>query len=272
MDLYGARFPILPNLRTKLVEEENQMDIDTASTLWTTMALLSRIQTIWDIISNVNLCSSQWEGWILNSLSRQCFSNLSSTMNKTDPFKTSLTTKAIHLYNTFDESNENMSDLKVVFGKVDDSFLIVDMERDEQNFFYRIKDSHKIIVFKGYDELYNLDNGRGLKRTFNNFDYELRFISATWKFDTRVGGMSKSKWDGFVYSRHGGSQHKNWWYYGRNDRMAIHYDTDFNFYSQEKVIIAYVRCEQIQIDRYRRDFNHYIGGKTISFVIHTNVL
>ena len=186
-------------------------------------------------------------------------------MNKTDPFKTSLTTKAIHLYNTFDESNENMSDLKVVFGKVDDSFLIVDMERDEQDFFYRIKDSHKIIVFKGYDELYNLDNGRGLKRTFNNFDYELRFISATWKFDTRVGGMSKSKWDGFVYSRHGGSQHKNWWYYGRNDRMAIHYNTDFNFYSQEKVIIAYVRCEQIQIDRYRRDFNHYIGGKNNIF-------
>ena len=90
MNSYGARFPVIATLKIHNIAEENQTNFDTTQTLWITMALLTRIQFVWDSISKVTLCSSQWEGWFLNLLSRSCFNNLSSIMNKTDPFKPSL--------------------------------------------------------------------------------------------------------------------------------------------------------------------------------------
>ena len=208
MDSYGARFPTLPNLTSKKVSEENQMDRSTASILWTVMALLSRVQSIWDAVSKVNLCTSQWEGWILNLLSRQCFSNLSQIMNKTDPFKHSLTNRSIKIYNKFNESNEHMNNIKVVFEKCDESILIVDCEHDEhhpRSISNQLRDSHQVIIYIGYDEPNNLIDGQDLERYFNNVRFELRFISATWLFDNIVRGRTREKWNGFVYSRHGGS-------------------------------------------------------------------
>lgn len=161
-----------------------------------------------------------------------------------------------------------MHDLKVVFQKAEDSFLIVDCELNEHHpliFDNMFRDSHEVIIFNGYDELHNFRNGHHINRLFNNVNYELRFISATWQFEARVNGNTRTKWNGFVYSRHGGSRHKNWWYYGRHDKMAINWDSDFNFYSQEKLIVTYVRCNQLEVDKYRREFNTYIGGKNNIF-------
>lgn len=70
MDLYGTHFCTLLKLSSKVTSEENQMKFFTVSTLWATIALLSQIQSIWDSISKVDLCTSQWERWILNILSK----------------------------------------------------------------------------------------------------------------------------------------------------------------------------------------------------------
>ena len=72
-----------------------------------TIALLTRFQEIWDSITKVPLQTNQWEGWLLNLLSRRCFNNLSQRMNKTDPFKPILFKKPLNLYNLFNDSNKN---------------------------------------------------------------------------------------------------------------------------------------------------------------------
>ena len=101
--------------------------------------------------------------------------------------------------------------------------------------------------------------------TFNNVVYELRFISSTWLFEGTVSNNSRRKWDGFVYSRHGGLQYTKWWKFGRSDKLAIHWDAEFDFHSQDKVVLAYVWCDELKIDQYKRDFNSYIGGKNNIF-------
>ena len=83
-----------------------------------TIALLSRLQKLWDlVVEHSDFCSTKWEGWILNFISRRCFNNVSSGMlSKFDPFKMSETgknTKAI--YEKFNRSNENMQDIKVIY-------------------------------------------------------------------------------------------------------------------------------------------------------------
>ena len=58
----------------------------------------------------------------------QCFRNISQNMNKIDPFKHSLTNKSIKIYNKFNESNEIMSAISIVFEKFGKSILIFDCE------------------------------------------------------------------------------------------------------------------------------------------------
>ena len=118
MNSYGACYPSIPTLKNHNVAKENETNFDTTRTLWITMALLTRIQFVWDSISKVTLCSSQWEGWFLNLLSRSCFNNLSSNMNKTDPFKPSLSKKALDIYNLFNNSQDNMENLATVLKKL----------------------------------------------------------------------------------------------------------------------------------------------------------
>ena len=97
-----------------------------------------------------------------------------------------------------------MNNIKVVFEKCDESILIVDCERNEHHpwsISNQLRDSHQVIICKGYDEPNNLINGQDLERSFNNVSFELRFISATWLlFDSRVRGRTREKWNGFVYS------------------------------------------------------------------------
>ena len=101
--------------------------------------------------------------------------------------------------------------------------------------------------------------------TFNNVVYELRFISSTWILESTVGNRIRRKWDGIIYSRHGGSQYTKWWKFGRLDKLAIHWDSDFDFHADDKLILAYVWYEKLEIDQYKRDFNTYIGGKNNVF-------
>ena len=74
-DGYGARFPVIPDLNPKKINDYDAMDNQTQMALWTTLGLLSCVQVIWDTICNVELNTSQWEGWILNFLSKNCFAS-----------------------------------------------------------------------------------------------------------------------------------------------------------------------------------------------------
>ena len=66
MDGYGARFSTIPNLSPKKTADADLMDNPTAMTLWTTLAMLAHVDAIWDTMLTVELCTSRWEGWLLN--------------------------------------------------------------------------------------------------------------------------------------------------------------------------------------------------------------
>ena len=161
-----------------------------------------------------------------------------------------------------------MENLNTVFNKVHDTILIVDCERNEnitQFLSNLITDSHKVIIYNHFSNHDNLSDANEERITFNNVVYELRFISSAWIFEGSAGNRSRRKWDGFVYSRHGGLQYTKWWKFKRSDKLAIHWDAEFDFHSQDKVVLAYVQCDKLRIDQYKRDFNTYIGGKNNIF-------
>ena len=262
MDLYGAPFPVIPTYMALKATDGGLMDTMTTISLWLTSALLTRIQFVWESISQVELNTSQWEGWILTLLSRKCFQLISKKhKSKSDPFKQSECKNALDIYNKFDRSNDMMSSPKVVFEKVKDKILIVEYEADEYNDIYlnqNLTDSHSVVIIYDYDIE---ENDIELEKSFLDKEFELRFISSTWQYSATSRGRTRSLWDGFIYSRHGGSQHCEWWYFERKDKMPIQFNGTFDFKSQKKVVLAYVKCEETNIKNHKHQFMSYLGGK-----------
>ena len=103
-----------------------------------------------------------------------------------------------------------MHDIKVVLSNFNDKCLIIDLDEesdDAENI--NVTDSHSIFIIENYENLRNLGNSLDFKRTFDTVEFELRFISATWEFETRRSGRIVKDWDSFVYSRHGGRSIKS---------------------------------------------------------------
>ena len=73
MDMFGCCFPCVPNLLTKQIADQRLMDNRTTISLWTTLALMTRCQLLWDAVSSVNLCITKLEGWILNFCLKHAF-------------------------------------------------------------------------------------------------------------------------------------------------------------------------------------------------------
>ena len=213
------------------------MDNMTSISLWTTLALLTRIEVMWEAVSEVDLCTTQWEGWILNHLSKLYFPMQSSGYwNKSDPFKLHNCRTATKLYEKFNKSNSFMTDPNVVFEKAKKRIFIIDCELGDDNEDHlNTIGSHDVLLYHRY-----YMDGSALQETkiINNIKFELRFVSAAYeKYDIRPGTINKS-WDGFVYSRHGGHVHKGWWFYSRFSKISTQYSKDeLDFKSQKKVTL-----------------------------------
>ena len=56
--------------------------------IWTLATILSRVEPLWEIVCNVPLSTSEWHGWLLVYLTRNCF-NLAcqNRQGKNDPFR-----------------------------------------------------------------------------------------------------------------------------------------------------------------------------------------
>lgn len=268
MDVYGATFPPIPPLTVKKIVDRQEIDTSVLMCLWDTMALLSRVQKLWDlVVKDADFCSTKWEGWVLNFVCRKCFHSLGSCMlSKNDPFKVSEIGSTKAFYEKFNASDENMQDIKVVFSKFNGRCLVFDLDEEGEDIDnINVMDCHSIIIFESYENLGNLYDGSDFKKIYNNFEFELRFISATWEIESRRGGRIVRDWDGFVYSRHGGSKHKKWWFFSRHNKLSVHVDGQFDFRSQGKVTLAYVRCDVLSFEKYKKDFLSYIGGRNNIF-------
>ena len=78
MNSHGVIFSKVPSFKSK--------DTDTR-VVWTVAVLMCRVETLWQIISRVELHTSRWHGWMLVYLTKQCFNNVSKRQKKNDPYK-----------------------------------------------------------------------------------------------------------------------------------------------------------------------------------------
>ena len=262
MDMYGCYFPCIPTLLPREISDQRHMDNRTTISLWTTIALMTRLQLVWDAVSSVNLCMTKWEGWILNFLSKSSYSSQSTRyQSKCDPFKPSQCHTALQVYQKFDNSNSFMTDPKVVFERTNDKIFIVDcpLGEDIDTLAGLINSSHDVIIFHEFE--YSGDQVLDDKKIYHNVEYELLFASTAYEFEVRRGRQISTKWNSISYSRHGGKRHNKWWYFSRFDKMSIQHTGDPEFDANAKLTLAYGKSETQKVDKYKKDFMTYIGGK-----------
>lgn len=102
---------------------------------------------------------------------------------------------------------------------------------------------------------YEVENDLDQTIWINDTTFELRMILCTTD-------ISETKWNGVVYSRHGGPNHQAWWYQKRNEKLAMHtIDGTINHIDFRKTQIA-VCVKEINndMDKLRNDYFVYMGG------------
>ena len=74
--------------------------------------------------------------------------------------------------------------------------------------------------------------------------------------------ISESKWNGVVYSQHGGPNHQSWWYQKRRQHLSIQTpDGTLNGFDTTNTQVAvYVKTVSPDMDKLRHDYLVYMGG------------
>ena len=75
-DTYGSDFVSIPVLRNATED---------TSLLWIIVSLMTRIETIWQMIGKCELRQSKWHGWLLMWVTNKCFPNVSRRSEKNRP-------------------------------------------------------------------------------------------------------------------------------------------------------------------------------------------
>ena len=84
-DKFGSPFPEIPTMSSSKYN---------TSMLWAVTALMSRLQSLWfSIINMEEFYQSEWYGWLLTYVSKKCFMHLSRGHETKDPFKYSCINK-----------------------------------------------------------------------------------------------------------------------------------------------------------------------------------
>ena len=75
--------------------------------------------------------------------------------------------------------------------------------------------------------------------------------------------ISETKWDGILYSHHGGTNHQVWWYQKRNEKLSMHtIDSTLNHIEFSKnQIDVYAKEINEDMDKLRNNYLVYMGGQ-----------
>ena len=122
-----------------------------------------------------------------------------------------------------------------------------------------INQNHDVIIFHEYE--YSGNQVLDERKIYQNVEYELLFASTAYEFEVRRGQQTSTNWNAIAYSRHGGKRHKKWWYFSRFDKMSIQHEGDPEFELNAQLTLAYGKLETPKVDKYKKDFMTYIGGK-----------
>jgi hypothetical protein len=252
MNGYGARFPCVPTFKSR---RNSGVEHDDAMFCWTISALLTRLESLWNITANCELYTSKWHGWMLVKLTKECFKGvLQKKQDSRDPFKY---VKVSSITKTIDRLSYIGNDLEELFSDCSSVLYLNFNHREDYNYFNQIdSDVHSVVIVDNAD-IFNLGNfefiidiGR------ENIKYELCFISSTWH--------TGNDWNGYVYSKHAGANFKSWWYQERHDSITRHLlnpPSLDNFVGESSLVLGYVCNQNKETQDAKNEFLAYIGGK-----------
>lgn len=225
-------------------------NIDTQM-IWIVATLIVRVEPLWKIICEVPLYTSEWYGWMLAYLSKNCFNYGERRQGRYDPFKFVYINKVERLLEKvpiFDKVESYFCDIDEIFccDASNEDEIKTELSNEDLSIISIIIVKFKIDSSTILPELIDLDR----------VSFELRTIVST----SQIGD---DKWTGFTYSRHGGVQFHSWWYDEKNQSVPIKVDeVPNNLPESENYTLVYVKINEIDIDSIRNQFLKSLGGQT----------
>ena len=231
-DKFGAPFPEVPDISSSNYN---------ISMLWAVTALMSRLESLWFTIMNIEeFYQSEWYGWVLTYVSKNCFPQFNRRHEPKDPFK--VTKKIDSLYEKIKEEFENQNFLEVF--QEFSNIRVIDCISEINE--YVIPQDHDIIIIGNQEEEID-DDYINVMELFpsttcvNSVEYELRVVM-------RMSDMDNGDaWDGEVYSRHGNC-HSHWWHFAKKNKFCTQLESDCKFFVlclASHVFLSYISLNRV---------------------------
>ena len=244
MDSYGAMFVTVPSFNSKGAG----CRIDTQM-VWILSTLMTHVEPLWRLVSEVQLRKSRWHGWLLCYLTKKCF-YFSRTQDRRDIFKFRevQTIDRIAQKIPRGELQDLLIDVNHVFcinlANGDDGDDLDERIQNEDD----LNQNKIIIVFPvySYDELNHT-------LIIDDIHFELRCVLSTWDIEN-------NKWNAEMYSRHG-NHFNSWWYQERHDYIPRQSNLPQSLPENRPYTLIYVRLEAIDISSHRNEFLKSLGGQ-----------
>ena len=240
MSEHGIIFPKVPTFE----KTENP-----TSVIWVISALLTRVEKLWKAVCGTHMRTSKGRGWLLVYLHKLCFCSNNQRQVPKDPFK------YLHM-STVDKLCMKMQDYVGVgdFFKDIPSVLCCDImlksfeEYMEEN------------IGVSYDVIIRVNNNH----RYDTFEPFLKIGDKEYECVTQVGVqcLEDDKWDGDIYSRHGG-HYSGWWYDERYQTIPIQL---LEYPEEPKPIdfdvLVYVIVAEAKVTEMRKKFMVNLGGQS----------
>ena len=235
---------------------------------WMLSALLLSSQSLWSAIEKKPLYKSEWCGWLLAYLSKNCLSN-TINQNPKDVFKLTHINKIHRLIDErlqMSRLSTSMNNIpSVAYINLNEHMGRIDLFHDslqvliqEQLSCDEIENKSVFVI-----ENFNTDLHGDLEDTFmldNDTNYELRCICSTYHKNN-----NRTTFSGEIYARHG-KTHNSWWYQKRNDYIRHQLDDnnlclDNHLSSEQSYVLLYSLVDDIDIESMRDEFLKHLGGQ-----------
>ncbi len=237
---YGATVPTLPCVKSKTT---------ITSTIWTIIALFSRVEPLWQATRNATtFYQSKWHGWVYLFIQHNCFKHLPKNLTKHCPFQI----KFISAINRFIEKVGNHlsseKTLNDIFNENNEIMCLQTVE-DSANI-QRLTDEITVVMIENHRHGSNIP----MELVMDEKHFELRAV---------VGVEPNNvKYNAYIFSRHGGL-HKGWWYQGRNDEIPTKSHEEVpRTKANYKNMLCYIRTREVDCSSANIQFLKYIGGQS----------
>ena len=179
-----------------------------ARSAWLLSSMLLCVPELWEATTSAYKAVKSWEGWLLTFLTSTCLRHLNLN-GQQSPFKVlkqaDLYKKHIQLQHTSGFAPEVLAAKFKSQGSQIKKYTNISVQKDK--FMPPTEDIYSICIVINHRK----DSRRGnmpvfFKKTYSG--WKLRFLALSEK---SANINEPQKWYGSIYSKHGGSQHTDWW-------------------------------------------------------------